>query len=433
MSKLADVEMELVPEASDDLVRTGKDGREEALSKQIEPETSEGEKSLQQSAVTQGNWYARLQHIDPVFYITSLLAASFLIIGFYFFLEYNNRLVAAHLSGLEASKEKLDEMFAFNKAVMRSQPPEIDIPQSSSAESVSVQSRLRASPSSASNSDTKVDSSIAQSREVAELQSLLSEKTRQLELLALENHELRLSIEFGSAAPVEQSINSVNNGATETVGSDSTAKDVSSGRADTAVDPQSSKSVERLLTDTAVLVSHAKKSVQEEDYISAEKWYSLAVQKDPSDREANIGVASVAVVTGNLHLAIDRYRHLLRLNPDDQSVFIAMLDLATPDNVIETELLSHVSQLASDQAKYHSIMGHYFGRKGRWEEANEAFTNALAGRANQADVLFNLAVSYEHLGLIDEAVEYYRQALTATDNEGINHALVKSRLSELVK
>ena len=130
---------------------------------------------------------------------------------------------------------------------------------------------------------------------------------------------------------------------------------------------------------------------------------------------ANIGVASVAVVTGNLHLAIDRYRHLLRLNPDDQSVFIAMLDLATPDNVIETELLSHVSQLASDQAKYHSIMGHYFGRKGRWEEANEAFTNALAGRANQADVLFNLAVSYEHLGLIDEAVEYYRQALTATD------------------
>jgi Tfp pilus assembly protein PilF len=52
-------------------------------------------------------------------------------------------------------------------------------------------------------------------------------------------------------------------------------------------------------------------------------------------------------------------------------------------------------------------------KRGLWNEALFRFKKALDGRPGDAQVLNNIAVSYEALGLFDQALDAYRQALAA--------------------
>ena len=85
------------------------------------------------------------------------------------------------------------------------------------------------------------------------------------------------------------------------------------------------------------------------DFNQAGALYRRALQLDPYNRDANLGVAAVAVKGGNYAVAVQRYRHLLSLNPDDALAFSSLLGLAgiTRDSALENELVVHTSQSVS--------------------------------------------------------------------------------------
>lgn len=55
-------------------------------------------------------------------------------------------------------------------------------------------------------------------------------------------------------------------------------------------------------------------------------------------------------------------------------------------------------------------------RRGLWNEALFRFNRALVTRPGDAQILNNIAVAYEALGLFEQALETYKQALAASPN-----------------
>ena len=442
-----DVDMELVPESFLDTDKTKEAVKRVHVSK-ASPRSLHGDAqaAVNVSTVDKPRQQTDLagladifQRVDPVFYFTLLLLSALLVIGFYQLSAWSNRVIATHLSEIETGNKLISEQMALSKTDSSLQQPQsifLTGQESVVREQTPPELQSASGLESTLTSVSPVESEASQSTEINRLRQMLSEKSQLAELLALENHELRLSLEFGQKA-VTESV-TVPAKAIETVITDTAGK-VIPGPADelsTVLDTASVSEIQQPApVSVSDLLARADKAFSTQEYVTAANLYGLAVQQNPRSREANLGVASTAVLSGNLELAIDRYRHLLSLYPHDQRVFGAMLDLATTDNMVETELLGHVSRLSTDQALFYSMLGNYFGRKNRWKEANSTFVDARQSSVPPvaADILFNLAVSFEHLGSASKAVEYYRQALAANNGASFDQTSVQSRLNELTR
>ncbi len=418
-----------------------------------EPEAEPIEIDTPRAVSSKRKWLLALQRVDPVFYLTWLVSTLLLIIGFYWFVEHNNRLVTAHLQEIEAGRKELNEKRSDtlqsdkpallqgdlpleppSAAVLVVTPPEL-------AQEIEVKSESRESPAASSH----IPVVIAENPEVVELKVQLEEKAQQLEVLALENYELRLRLEFDQP-PAPDEVVEIPTAVSEH-GEMTSSVEAIPQQDVTELPSRNLKSFEPAVVpgaaDATGALYNADRALANRDYIAAEKWYRLAVQYEPDNREANLGVASVALRNENTQLAVERYRHLLSIYPEDQTVFSAMLKLADTDSEIENELRSLAVRSSEDQAALYLILGHHFGRTGRWPEANDAFVAALKSAPEQpAAIFFNLAVSFEHLGQTDVAVDHYRRSLKADNVAGsssadrilrFDRARAESRLAELTE
>lgn len=77
--------------------------------------------------------------------------------------------------------------------------------------------------------------------------------------------------------------------------------------------------------------------------------------------------------------------------------------------------------------------GNRLAGEGRWEEAQQAYLRALNANPGHPDILFNLAVSLDHLGQRGAAIRHYRRALKLAGDDA--HAFLPEtalrRLAEL--
>ena len=73
---------------------------------------------------------------------------------------------------------------------------------------------------------------------------------------------------------------------------------------------------------------------------------------------------------------------------------------------------SHAAQKADTSSQLE--FGVDMARRGLWNEALFRFNRALISRPGDAEILNNIAVAYEALGLFEEALEAYKKALEAS-------------------
>ena len=144
--------------------------------------------------------------------------------------------------------------------------------------------------------------------------------------------------------------------------------------------------------------------------------YTRALQLEPYNRDANLGVAAVAMKTGNYPVARVRYQHLLSLDPVDVVAFSALLNLAaaTRDPVIENEMVLHSSQ-HRDSPALHAALGNYYSQTARWVMASRSYAAAVGLSPDTADYLYNLAVTLDNLGDSQAAIETYERALALSE------------------
>jgi Flp pilus assembly protein TadD len=142
--------------------------------------------------------------------------------------------------------------------------------------------------------------------------------------------------------------------------------------------------------------------------------YQRANKNDPRNTDALHGLAAIALRQGRPDIAEAHYRQIFELDPQDSVAITALLNQRGQVDPGATE--SRLKSLAAGQPELAApqfALGNLYARQGRWNEAQQAYFRAYNAEPENPDILFNLAVSLEHLRQNKLALQYYQQALNA--------------------
>lgn len=154
------------------------------------------------------------------------------------------------------------------------------------------------------------------------------------------------------------------------------------------------------------------------DLVGAQKSYAAALDADPMNIDALLGLATIEARTGNRMLAAGHYRKALDIDPRNPTAMAGLAAVSEFSRVENAE-----SQLRSDlamnpgSAGLHFTLGNLFAIQSRWGEAQVEYFEAYRIEPASADYAYNLAVSLDHMRQSKLATEYYERALDAARNQ----------------
>lgn len=161
------------------------------------------------------------------------------------------------------------------------------------------------------------------------------------------------------------------------------------------------------------------------DYATASRAYEKVLVQEPSNRDAILGVSAIAFKKQQYKKAKAGYQLLLKLNPRDQVAVAAMtnIDEVSLGSMDESRLKFLLQQQPS-AVHLNFALGNYYARKNRWPEAQSEYFKAWQGASENADYVYNLAVSLDKLGKQDEALRFYKDSLILARNVNISFSKV---------
>ena len=200
---------------------------------------------------------------------------------------------------------------------------------------------------------------------------------------------------------------------------------------------------QQTITTVDPRVDRAYGAYQQGSLDEAEVLYRQTLASDPTQRDALLGLATIAARNGNSTEALDLYSRLLARNPNDPIARAGLMEILPAGSPSEQE--AELKRLLNDHPSVAALSyayGNFLGSNQRWSEAQQAYFRALQLAKSDAainglvnpDYAFNLAVSLEHLNQSKPAQNYYREALEYSANHpaGFDLAAVRSRLASML-
>ncbi len=162
--------------------------------------------------------------------------------------------------------------------------------------------------------------------------------------------------------------------------------------------------------------------------------YERARKADPRNPDVLHGLAAIALRQGRYDQAESYYRQVLEFDPQDSVALAALLNQRGQMDPGATE--SRLKSLAAaqpDLAAPHFSLGNLYARQARWADAQQAYFRAYSAEPDNPDILYNLAISLEHLRQNKLAAQYYAQAIAAAASRpaGFDKAQATARLKSL--
>ncbi|MDK9703147.1 MAG: tetratricopeptide repeat protein [Sulfuritalea sp.] len=170
------------------------------------------------------------------------------------------------------------------------------------------------------------------------------------------------------------------------------------------------------------------------DLAMAQVEYERAQKMDPRNTDILHGLAAIAVRQGRADEAESIYRRITEADPQDAVAMAALINSRGQIDPGAAE--SRLKSLAAAQpelAAPHFSLGNLYARHGRWAEAQQAYFRAHNAEPDNPDILYNLAISLEHLRQNKLAAQYYSQAIAAAQIRpaGFDKAQAAARLQTL--
>jgi tetratricopeptide (TPR) repeat protein len=181
-------------------------------------------------------------------------------------------------------------------------------------------------------------------------------------------------------------------------------------------------------------LTRAYESLLADKLSDAQQDYEQVLRVDPKNTDALLGLATIAARQGQGDKAANLYLRVLEADPKDVTAKAGLINLkGQSDPALSESRLKTLLANQPDSAALNFALGNLQARQTRWGDAQQAYFRAYTAEPDNADYLFNLAVSLDHLRQNKLAVQYYQMALTAakTRTTAFDTNQVKNRLLEL--
>ena len=151
----------------------------------------------------------------------------------------------------------------------------------------------------------------------------------------------------------------------------------------------------------------------------AQRAYEQVLRGDQKNTDALLGLATIAARRNDAERAHSYYLLALEANPNDPTAQAGAIqtrgqtDPAQAESRLKTALASQ-----PDSPALLFALGNLYAREQRWGDAQQAYFRAYSTEPDNADFIFNLAVSLDRLHQDKLAAQYYQMALNAADASG---------------
>ena len=167
----------------------------------------------------------------------------------------------------------------------------------------------------------------------------------------------------------------------------------------------------------------------------AQQQYRQVLQRDVRNVDALLGMAAIAQRQGRDADAFGWYQKVLEIEPANS---LAQSGSINPSaNTDPASLESHIKNMLARQpeaANLQASLGNFYAEQNQWALAQEAYFNASRFAPDNADYVFNLAVSLDQMGKPKLALKQYERALELVSQFGSpspNRSALEARIREL--
>ena len=171
------------------------------------------------------------------------------------------------------------------------------------------------------------------------------------------------------------------------------------------------------------------------DYQGAAEKYRDVLAREDQNRDAMLGLAAIALIEKDFTSARRYYMALLELDPRDPDATAGLSSMQTDEGSLQEheEYLLSMLQKNPGAAALNFALANVYARQGEWQSAQQYYFNAWQADADNADYIYNLAVSLDQLGKGSQALSFYRQSLEKAGNRpvGFSREAVNKRIREL--
>ncbi len=170
-----------------------------------------------------------------------------------------------------------------------------------------------------------------------------------------------------------------------------------------------------------------------DDMDAAEAAYREALDTNPDQRDALLGLGAIAVLNGDLEHGYRHYALVLKRYPGDPIASAALFSLTGSKGEATAARLRLLLDRHADQPVVHFALGNWYAHRGRWGDAQLAYFDAVRLAGDNPDYNYNLAVSLDRMGQSGAALGYYQKSLSLADASGgnFNPANVRQRIGNL--
>ncbi len=165
----------------------------------------------------------------------------------------------------------------------------------------------------------------------------------------------------------------------------------------------------------------------------AEQLYRRALEVDPRQPDALLGLAAAAEQRGATADAIALYRRVLTLQPDHPLALAAVAELsAASDGAAQESALRQALARQPAAAALHAALARLLASQQRWSEAQLSFAAAWELEPDRAERAYDLAVALDRLRKSEAAAGMYARALAqAGSSPGFDIDAAQARLRTL--
>jgi uncharacterized protein HemY len=171
------------------------------------------------------------------------------------------------------------------------------------------------------------------------------------------------------------------------------------------------------------------------EYGGAKKLYEDVLEVEKNNRDAMLGLGAIAVIERDYISARDLYLSLLTLDPRDPIAIAAMASMQESEDSLASEEAFLLNMLQKNPGAQHLnfALGNVYARQEKWKFAQQSFFKAWQQDVENADYIFNLAVSMDQLGKQKQAIDFYRDSLSKSKDKQVSFSrqAVEKRIAEL--